>query len=352
MKKITLRIISLFSALALLAALALPASADAKKPEFLLALGDSITTGYGLDGYDEADPYYCGSYTNILANAFSLEGKKSYINKGLNGATSADILAALPDIVNYIGYSDMIVFTAGVNDLMNSISIIASAISGKTVTGLSASIDILTAATPEQFASLANNLSFQQKIGTVLADYEKNITEIAKIIKTNAPEARVIFLKLYNPLNNVTGFETFGSFADTLISSVNSSMERVCTANGFDLVDVPSVINANAMEFTNMLNYDVHPNAAGHAEIAMLLASHLGISLDPSENTFEEETAPETTVFETTEMVEETVTLEIKTDISPETNAQLESSGCVSSISSVVILSLLPACFALKKKRV
>ncbi len=287
--------------IALLSVFAIPASAGMKKPEFLLALGDSITSGYGLDAYDESDPYACGSYANLLANALSLEGKESYINKGLNGATSEDVLAELPNIVNYLGYADMVVFTAGVNDLMNSIPIIASAISGKTVTGLSASIDVLTAAAPEKFASLASNESFQKRIGTVITKYEKNITDIAEIIKTNAPEARVIFLKQYNPLHNVPGFETFGKFADTLISSVNASMEKVCASYGFDIVDVPSVINADAMGLTNMLNYDVHPNAAGHVEIARLLAAHLGISLDPAENTFDEETEPETTEAETTE---------------------------------------------------
>ena len=347
MKKTLCRIISLLSVIALLASLAIPASAM-KKPEFLLAIGDSITSGYGLDGFDESDPYNCGSYANLLSTALSLEGKDSYINKALSGATSADILADLPDIVNYLSYADMIVFSAGVNDLQNAIPIIASAVSGKTVTGLSASIDVLTAAAPEKFTALANNQNFQKKIGDVLTKYETNITAIAEMIKTNAPEARVIFLKQYNPLCNVPGFETFGSFAGTLISKVNESMEKVCAAYGFDIVDVPSVIDVDAMGLTNMLNYDIHPNAAGHVEIARLIASHLGISLDPSQNTFDAETEPETTAEEITAAVEETAAPETE----PVTEAQPEASGCSSSLSAAAVLTVsVCAAFVFKKRK-
>ena len=67
MKKIIARIVSFASAIAILATLALPAAAAAKKPEFMLALGDSITTGYGLDDYiTDGDPYGCASYVNLI----------------------------------------------------------------------------------------------------------------------------------------------------------------------------------------------------------------------------------------------------------------------------------------------
>jgi hypothetical protein len=205
---------------------------------------------------------------------------------------------------------------------------------------------VLTAATPEKFSALANNQSFQKKIGDVLAKYEKNITDIAEIVKTNAPSARVIFLKQYNPLNNVPEFETFCKFADTLISSVNASMEKVCSSYGFDLVDMASAINADAMGLTNMLNYDVHPNAAGHVEIARAIANHLGISLDPAENTFDVETEPETTIEETTVSVELTRPAETE----PETDAQTEATGCASSVSFAMIVAVACACVPLKKK--
>lgn len=349
MKKITARIVSFVSVVAILATLVLPAVATPGNPEFMLAIGDSITTGFGLEGYDETDPYTCNSYTNLIANALSLNGKDTYINKAVNGATSADVLAYLPDIANYLGYADLIIVTVGGNDLLQSISIVASAIAGKTVTGLSVSIDVLAAATPDKFAALANNTSYQKKIGAVLEKYEKNISDMAKIIKDNAPDAHIMFLKQYNPMKNVLGFGDFGNYADTLIASVNASMEKVCAANGFDIVDVPSVIDVNAAGLTNMLNYDIHPNASGHVEIAKLVASHLGISLDPSENTAEPETEPETTKEETTIVVE--LTRPAAPETEPETEAQLEAPGCFSSISSAaIVIAAACACFVLKRK--
>ena len=342
MKKITLRIASLLAVLALLSALAVPATAA--KPEFMLALGDSITTGYGLDGYAETDPYECASYTNIVAEALGLEAKSAYVNKAVNGATSADLLKLLPDVENYLGYSDLVVVTIGGNDLLQSVSIIASAVAGKSVSGLSASIDVLSAAGPEKFAALSSNTSFQSKMGAVLASYATNLAATAKIIKEKAPTARIIFLKQYNPLKNVPGFETFGEFADTLFMSINSSIDTVCAAYGFEALDVPSVIDVNAAELTNMLNYDIHPNADGHKEIAKLLTEYLNtVPFNPeTEPVTEPETEPETEPVTEAETTEAPAT---------ETEGQLEAPGCMSSVSSAVIVMASIAAFAVFKKK-
>ena len=344
------RIITLITALAVMASMAVTAvQASPGNPEFMLAIGDSITTGYGLEDYMEGEsPYLCSSYANMVANALGLKGGESYINKAVNGATSTDLLKLLPDLEKFLGYSEFIVVTIGGNDLLGAVPLVASAISGKNITSLGSAIDILSAATPEDFAALANHAGFQRQISGVLTKYATNLAAIAEIIKKNAPDAHVLFLKQYNPMKNVLGFGDFGNYADTLIASVNASMEKVGAANGFEVLDVPSVIDINAAGLTNMLNYDIHPNAAGHVEIARLLASHLGISLDPSENTAELETEPETTMEETTTVVE--LTRPAPTETEPETEAQLEAPGCFSSVSSAAIIVALCACFVLKKK--
>ena len=341
------KILTFIIVAAMIAALAVcPAQAVEQKYEFMLALGDSITTGYGLDG--EA-PYDCASYANLVAESLGLEAKKSYVNRAVDGATSKDLLKLLPELENYLGYSDLIVVTIGGNDLLESVSIIASAVAGKTVTGLSASIDVLTAAGPEKFASLSTNTSFQTKMGAVLTSYATNLAASAKIIKENAPTARVIFLKQYNPLKNVPGFESFGEFADTLFTSINSSIDTVCEAYGFEALDVPSVIDVNAAALTNMLNYDIHPNADGHKAIGDLLTEYLStVTFTPeTEPVTEPETEPET------EPVTEPVTEAEATTTEPETEAQLEAHGCGSAISSAaIILAALGAFAVLKKKEI
>ena len=109
MKKIVTKIISFVAVISMLASLAIPAQA-ATKPEFLLALGDSITTGFGLENYmDGDDAYRCDSYISLIASALGLKGKESYINKAVNGATSKDLIEILPDLTNYLAYSDLVV---------------------------------------------------------------------------------------------------------------------------------------------------------------------------------------------------------------------------------------------------
>ena len=218
-------------------------------------------------------------------------------------------------------------------------------IAGKTVTGLSASIDVLTAASPDKFSALSTNTSFQTKMGAVLTSYATNLAATAKIIKENAPDARVIFLKQYNPLKNVPGFADFGEFADTLFASINSSIDTVCEAYGFEAADVPSVIDVNAAALTNMLNYDIHPNADGHKEIARLLVAQLAEAPEVTEVITEPETEPQT------EPATEPATEAEATETETETEAGLEVGGCGSAVASTaIIISALGAFFALKKK--
>lgn len=344
------RIITLITALAVMASMAVTAvQASPGNPEFMLAIGDSITTGYGLEDYMEGEsPYLCSSYANMVANALGLKGGESYINKAVNGATSTDLLKLLPDLEKFLGYSEFIVVTIGGNDLLGAVPLVASAISGKNITSLGSAIDILTAATPEDFAALANHAGFQRQISGVLTKYATNLAAIAEIIKKNAPDAHVLFLKQYNPMKNVLGFGDFGNFADTLIDNINATMQTVCTTYGFDIADAPSVINVNAVGLTNMLNYDIHPNAAGHVELAKLVASHLGISLDPSENTFEEVTteAPETEP----ETEPATDTLPEQTEAEATEPAE-DKKGCGSAISCASILLSAACAFVIVKKK-
>ena len=340
------RIVSLITLLALFAALVVPASA-AKKPEFMLALGDSLTTGYGLENYVGAgDEYNCASYTNQVAEALGLVAKESYINKAVNGATSADMLALLPEIEKYIGYADLIVVTVGIYDLMEVVPMIASAVADKNITSLEGAINALSAATPAQFAALEKNTNYQTKLKAFVTKYEKNLGDICALLKTYAPEARVIFLQQYNPVHNVPGFGDFGSYADLLIGNINTSMEKISTENGYEVVDVPSVINENAVGLTNMLNYDVHLNADGHTQVARLLNTYLFTSFDTEEETEPETepvTEPETTSAVVTEINEE--------KNAPETEPVAETSGCGSMLTlPATVLATAFAFYVLKKK--
>lgn len=342
------RLITLLTAFALLGSVYAIGASAATAPGQLLVLGDSISTGYGLMGYDGTTPYTCASYANTIANALGLKGGSTYINKAVNGATSADLLKLLPTIEQTVKKSELIIITIGGNDLLKSIPLVASAIAGRTVSTFSESVTVLQKATAAQYGALEQNADFQAKIGAVLTGFASNMSSIAATLKAAAPEARIVFLKQYNPMYNVIGFADFGIFADPLINSINTSIAEVCAASGFEVADITTVINANAAGLTNILDMDIHPNAAGHLEIAKYLANHLGISLEAAEETTEETTSE--VIEEETEQTTAQVTEEA-TDPVPEESTGEEKKGCAASVSAAAVVAACLGVFVIVKKK-
>ena len=334
-------------------------------PKTLLALGDSLTTGYGLKDYTYGgDPYLCDSYINRIAAAFGLEGGKTYINRAVNGDKTGDLARLLPSLENEVRSAEMIILTIGGNDLLGILPEIAYMLSGQEVSDFAQAFALFARATPEQYEALQNNPAFVARMKTVLEDVATNLQTIAAFFKEKAPDARVIFLKQYNPMHNVQGFEAFGSFGGGFLASINQAVEATATAFGYETVDIPAVIDERAEELTNIRLFDIHPNAKGHRVIAAALAQHLGLSLDQNEETEtptvpetetptepETETPTEAPTEESTEVSTETPT-EAPTDKPTDTDAPTDKKGCGASVGllSVIILSVCAA-FALKQRR-
>ena len=102
MKKIIAFLAAFVLAMSALAALA-------EDPAVYLALGDSITTGYGL-----AEGEMCFAELVAQANGYAL------INRAVNGNTAAGILAQLADPATLMDVlrADVITITCGGNDMM------------------------------------------------------------------------------------------------------------------------------------------------------------------------------------------------------------------------------------------
>ena len=376
MKRSFLKALTLLVTLTLLAtAAAFPAMAEetAPAPKTLLALGDSLTTGYGLKNYTYGgDPYLCDSYINRIAAAYGLEGGKTYINRAVNGDRTGDLARLLPSLENEVKSAEMIILTIGGNDLLGILPEIAYMLSGQEVSDFSQAAAVFATATAEQYDALKNDPAFVARMKTVLEDVGTNLQTIAAFFKEKAPDARVIFLKQYNPMHSVQGFEAFGEFGGGFLTSINQAVEQVATAFGYETVDVPAVIDPRAEELTNIRLYDIHPNAEGHHEIAKAVAQHLGLSLEQSEDTeaptepvTEAPTEPETEAptdpetEEPTEAPTEAPTdpiteapTEAPTDKPADTDAPADKKGCGASLGllSVLMMSVCAA-FVLKRSR-
>lgn len=389
----------ILSVLVLSAACVIPVFPETEtqtSPQTMLALGDSLTTGYGLDNYViDGNPYNCNSYINTIAKALGLEGGKSYINRAVNGDKSSDLAQLLPSLENEVKAAELIIITIGGNDLLSTVPAIASQISGKHITDYAQAMGVFAVTSPEIYLSLAADPAFQQQMAGIIANLDASLKIIGSFLQEKAPDARIVFLKQYNPLKNIPGFTALGEFAGGLLDSINSTLEKNCVTFGYEVVDVPSVIDSNAIGLTNILKYDIHPNEAGHAKIAELLANHLGISQDASDD-HQETTAPEvttqppietetvseeaTTVSDETVLQEKTACEEMSTaapdaEISPveterahaqapATDPESDSTastagtagtasqnGCASSLGFLPILFFVPVTFAMKKKR-
>ena len=376
MKRSFLQALTLLVTLTLLAtATAFPAMAEetAPAPKTLLALGDSLTTGYGLKNYTYGgDPYLCDSYINRIAAAYGLEGGKTYINRAVNGDRTGDLARLLPSLENEVKNAEMIILTIGGNDLLGLLPEIAYMLSGQEVSDFTQAAAVFAAATAEQYDALKNDPAFVARMKTVLEDVGTNLQTIATFFKEKAPDARVIFLKQYNPMHNVQGFEAFGEFGGGFLTSINQAVEQVATAFGYETVDVPAVIDHRAEELTNIRLYDIHPNAEGHHEIAKAVAQHLGLSPEQSEDTeaptdpeTEAPTDPETEAptdpetEEPTEAPTEAPTdpiteapTEAPADKPADTDAPADKKGCGASLGllSVLMMSVCAA-FVLKRSR-
>ncbi len=360
--KIIIKKVVLFTALLaiLTSAVLCPISAASKAamPQSLLALGDSLTTGYGLPDYvDENDPYTCNSYANLIAAAMGLQGGNTYINRAVNGDTSSDLAGRLPGMKGDVQKAELIVISIGGNDMDRLIPLILYKVTGKQITEYSQMAQALQGITPEAYASLENDAEVQGAITDAVAKLKVNLKTVSDIIKENAPDARVIFLQQYNPLH-VSGFSDFAAFSQKSLDAANAAVAENAQSYGFEVLDVPSIINSRAAELTNILKFDIHPNEQGHLEIAKLLAAHLGISLDPTENTTTETTAtPEETTEQpaaTTDAPHTEPSTEPTTTAEPAATQPLapeQKSGCQSALLGTSLLSvLLHAAFILKKR--
>ncbi len=250
----------------------------------LLVLGDSITTGYGLGDYDWNDPYKCRSYGNRLATALGLEGEKTYYNRAENGDRTEDLLSLLPSVRDLVAQSDLIVISIGGNNLLQNISLLASAIAGKPLSGIAQAVTVLSSATPEAYLAAASSPQVASVLAASVAACGSDVRDICALIREYNPGARTIFLLQYDPSNGVPGFEAFDMVSAPLIKQINAQITSAVTAagSGFELADVPSVIDPAAAARTNMLDYDIHPNLAGHGMIYKLLIQQLGL-VDPDE---------------------------------------------------------------------
>ena len=277
------RLLSVLLSLCLMLGL-LPTAAFAQG-EVYVALGDSISTGYGLTDSD-------ASFTRQIA------ASKSYALKShaVDGATSSTLLAKLSDpaVAADVASADVITITIGGNDLMGALYLylanqynktngtalsaadIQNALMGKHETIEQTIILIFASSVLSDFPQSAEASSALQQLGT-------NLTASIAAIKNANPDVTLIVANQYNPYSyaakNVNplfaaAVNTIVEAFETGITALNATIATMSLQLGYDVADVSSAFKSaeenpcNASFASLPINPDFHPNAYGHSLIA------------------------------------------------------------------------------------
>ncbi len=288
-KRILSTLLALCLALSLLPASALAAGGEQKS---YVALGDSITTGYGLD---EAQ-----SFAEQIAEQ---EGYTLNDSLASDGATSTDLLEVVKSEANAdtLKNADLITVTIGGNDLMDALyAYLADAYNTQNNTGITADdVKASLAGTPSEIPQVAM-LSFaaskipdfpkSTEATTALGAFTTNLTNIIFAIKGNNSSAEIIVVNQYNPYSRLsTGNLLDLSALDSAVQALNTAISSGATA-GYTVADVYTKFKeaesnpCNASVSLPSINLDFHPNATGHGLIADTISALLtdeGGSEDP-----------------------------------------------------------------------
>lgn len=198
-----------------------------------LALGDSLTTGYGVEPSQSFASLF---YRNLVAFDPTLK----YVNLGVNGLTSHELKALVSQerTLTLIKQAKIISITIGSNDLLE--------VGKALIQGTGSNIDL------------------------TLSDLNHNLLLIGSFIRRANPSALVKISTIYNPLPPMNKQST--ALAEGLVKTANHSIRRMAREYRFIVVPVAKAFSGQEQI---LLGPDhIHPNYLGHKLIADLLVKY------------------------------------------------------------------------------
>lgn len=271
------------AAMLTIAAMTIPmptvSAADDVDPYSVVVLGDSISTGYGLEDSSKA-------YVSILEQHMN----QKVTNLAKDGTTSSELLQLLQGdstMQSAVAGADVIVVTIGANDILQPVL----------------NNDVVKVDDYDNVYDLANaikdnQIAFQKylraNMPTAVANANANIDSIILQLKSTNDHAKLVFQTVYDPLsvdqddtglssNALSMLSTFsnGQMYQYLNGSanggtyipvgLNQNLQTHAQNGEIYLADVYNIFLHHAWTNVNIANADVHPTATGHAAIANLL---------------------------------------------------------------------------------
>lgn len=241
---------------------------SASEPEelFLFALGDSITTGYELEG----GRYGNAGYINLAAEALGLR-RENYENRAVNGYTAEDLTELLPSCKEFIRKADIIIFDIGYNDILGHMY---SQICMKSCGEILSMPELQDACGDMDETKYQETLNALDTVNftALYRKFETELDSVLNFLQALNSDAVIYMQSLYNPLAGLGVMETF---SDSVIQEMNMILKRQADAYGCRFLDVYTAFSGYAEEYTCIKQYDIHPNETGHRVIFDLFAEAL-----------------------------------------------------------------------------
>ncbi len=292
-ERISSLLLTLCMVITLLSTITVPASAQTGT---LVILGDSISTGYKLDGYiSSPTPEAKDSFVNLLAEQTGLTA----VNLAVDGLKSEALLNAVKTILedkNSVQYkaldsANVISVTIGGNDLLVELYVEVGTALGLDVTSATLKTDVMktvaAAFTTNDLVTLIKVNSaltaLTTKVEPISKAYADNLTQIITALKSVNPTATIVLQTIANPYKGIIGIsETVEAGADAF----NKIIMDGAASGAYVVADVYKAFNASSATLTNVTNpatyLDPHPNKDGHALIAQTIMQLLNPATEES----------------------------------------------------------------------
>ena len=221
-----------------------------------IALGDLLAAGVGAFSFDLG-------YVGVLHHRLELiKGRTiSLLNLGVSGATSAEILAdqlpgALQEIQRLRDDSDpttsvsIVTLNAGGNDLRGALA--------------------LRACLSDLFGEICLT-----GLNVIADELRGNLESIIDSLLDGPGEVPTVYLMNLYSISDER-LESFQWVLDLVTAMLNEAIVDAGDRAGATVVDVSSIFRDRAEELTNVATADIHPNDAGHRELAGALLRAVG----------------------------------------------------------------------------
>lgn len=253
----------------------------------LVVIGDSISTGYGLAGYSAgSENQSVQNFANSVAREYGLTYGESFFNLAVDGYKSADILSKIKSNTAILKDADLILITAGGNDLMLPMFSALADVMGASITSLSEGAALLKSLiTADEATTEALKASYAEKKDSIdasmqvlLDNFASNLDKINDEIKKVAPDAKIVIQTIYDPLSESMFSQAAVKFVDeafaaNYLGKANDVIKAKAESYSLVLIDTAELFKGSAIMYTNIGSADIHPNAFGHSRIATAIKS-------------------------------------------------------------------------------